>query len=215
MLAKQYEVWNSYPEHLKQRINFVVVDDASPEPAEAVPRPKGLDLQLYRVLEDIPWHQDGARNLGAWASKYEWIFFCDMDHVVPDDQVHKMFNMNDAFALYRFYRRHSDDRKPLTPAINIFACTKNLFMTVGGYDERLCGAYGSDRYFRDRALNVASEYKFSDVLLDVYMPDQIEDCRTEGLERTGPENKAKLEKALKESEGIRPLFMYFRWERII
>jgi hypothetical protein len=92
MLAHQYETWAAYPADLKERVDIVIVDDGSPvSPAADVPRPEGLPpLGIFRVLEDRPWHQHGARNLGAFVAKGPWLLLTDMDHVLPAESLARL-----------------------------------------------------------------------------------------------------------------------------
>src|SRR6185369_156528 len=81
MLAVQYQTWANYPTDLKSRMEIVLIDDGSPtRPAIDVARPEELPpLRIFRVLKDLPWHQHGARNLGAHVAIGKWLLMTDMD----------------------------------------------------------------------------------------------------------------------------------------
>jgi hypothetical protein len=213
MLAHQYATWAAYPADLLARVEFIVVDDGSAVPAADVPRP-AIPLRLFRVLEDKPWHQDGARNLGAKQAADGWIFFGDMDHVMPASSLRALLRRDDARMCYRFPRRLVSGDYRLSPAVNVYACTREMFWRVGGYDENFCGAYGSDRFFMQRMNAKAPRGLIEDASLDVYLPEQIADCRTEGLERTGDANARRLADAEARSAKQGRLTLAFPWERV-
>lgn len=62
-LERQLQVWTQFPRELARRVEFVLVDDGSPQPAMVAPDCP-MNLTLVRIKEDIPWSQPGARNLG-------------------------------------------------------------------------------------------------------------------------------------------------------
>lgn len=177
MLAEQARIWQTYsavPE-------IIVIDDGSAVPATAQPRSSG-----YRVTRDIPWHQDGARNLGAHVATGEWLLFLDIDHAICADELAKVLDMLPKLAAntaYRPLRRLVDLAYPLKPAANIWLIRRADFWRIGGYDERLCGSYGTDQEFipRLRRTLVVNELP---VVLDVYRRINIADAATAGLDRS-------------------------------
>lgn len=214
MLARQFETWASYPAELLDRVEFIVVDDGSPEPAAEVPRPS-IPLRIFRALKDEPWHQDGARNLGALHARNEWIFFGDMDHVVPESSLRAMLShKSHPFHFYRFPRRLVDGSRAIKPAVNIFAVTRDVFWKTGGYDERYCGAYGSDHDFVAKIEARAERKTMECAPIDVYLRSDIGDACTTGLDRTGPENAAKLQRARAAARSQPPIVLGFQWERV-
>lgn len=75
MLRQHCRVWQGYPEDVRARVRVLLVDDGSPRrPArdalraavqEAAARGAQLpQIRLLRIQPDVPWNQDGARNLG-------------------------------------------------------------------------------------------------------------------------------------------------------
>lgn len=227
MLAHQYGVWAGYPQALKERIEIVLVDDGSPRwPALDVPRPKGLpSLRIYRVKEDKPWHQHGARNLGAHVAAGQWLFMTDMDHVLPAESLGKLLGKSNRNHIYTFARLDSWTMKPtlrpngetrLHP--NSFAMTRDLYWKIGGYDEDYCGIYGTDALFRDRAYGLAEEAHLEDVPILRFTREIIPDASTTNLKRKEGRDKGAKEKirARKFAEGrageIKTLA--FEWERV-
>jgi hypothetical protein len=193
MLAIQFATWAEYPDELKGQLEIVLVDDGSPiEAAIDVPRPPGLPpLSLYRVLEDRPWHQHGARNLGAHVAVGDWLLLTDMDHLFPAEslaawfarprlpEVAYMFPRLDWPALTPTKGR--DGRRKPHP--NTFAMTREMYWRVGGYDEEFCGVYGTDGLFRDRLRRHAGVRLATDCDVIRYSREWIADASTRTLAR--------------------------------
>lgn len=214
MLAAQYERWASFWPLFPQ-IEFIVVDDGSPEPALDVRRPsRRLPLRIYRVTKDLPWHQDGARNLAATMADGQWLFFGDMDHMLTEAGLRELLALDQPRFCYRFPRRLISDLYPLKPAVNVFACTYGDFWATGGYDERFCGAYGSDIHMRARMHQILIPGMVGEPL-EVYLERDIEDACTRGMPRSGPENEAKLKAAERAAKQGPPKVLDFDWVRVL
>lgn len=197
MLAEQARIWATYADVPE----IVVVDDGSPVPAAPQARSVG-----YRVQQDIPWHQDGARNLGAHVATGEWLLFLDIDHAISDGELSKLLGLLPTLpegAAFRPSRRLVDYAYPLKLAANIWLIRKSDFWRIGGYDERLCGSYGTDLEFRPRLKRTLREVELP-ITLDVYRDSNIEGASTPWLDRTVvlPKRLAGERKALD-----------FAWER--
>lgn len=142
MLARQIEEWSTYPDD----VEVVLVDDASPNhPAsEVLEYWDGCPLRIFRILEDIPWNQMGARNLGMHHAKGPWVFCADVDHVLTVDQVDKVLQ-------YPFERKHIyypnrtipwEPGSQMLRACNIYFVHREDFWNTRGYDERYRGNKG-------------------------------------------------------------------------
>jgi hypothetical protein len=228
MLAVQYRTWAAYPGHLKARIEVVVVDDGSPRsPAADVPRPDGLPkLRIYRVLEDRPWHQHAARNLGAHVADGPWLFLTDMDHIMPTASLERLLELHNGSRVYTFARLDAPDLKPMLgrdgrPKAhpNSFAMSKTLFWKVGGYDEEFCGVYGTDGLFRSRLFAAARETRLEDAPIVRYSRDVVADASTTTLPRKegrapGAKREVRDRKAREGREG-EILTLAFPWERVL
>jgi hypothetical protein len=199
MLAEQYRVWSHYPESVKAQIAILVVDDATPmpsTPAVDVPRPSGLpDLSIYRVAVDVPWHQDGARNLGAREAVDGWLLLCDIDHVVPVRTLKWLLAKAQPECFYTFARVNAPTLLPMLdahgqpkPAFNIYACTKATYWQMGGYDEALCGIYGTDGPVRHRLQQAARHVHLDRRPIIRYSRALIPDASTTAFERKGEAN---------------------------
>ena len=167
MLKLQLDSWGKIPEPYKSHIRLILVDDASPRfPAKLVILQHGVEtlpqFKLYRVLQDIPWNQHGARNLGAMEAETDWLFMSDIDHTLPLASIQAMVEMDlDREKHYTFGRLtatdtgHSgvvfspmlDNTGRAKPHPNTFLATKEAFWAAGGYDEDYCGTYGGDGPF--------------------------------------------------------------------
>lgn len=154
MFRRQLGNWMLYPRLLRDRVEFIIVDDGSQKaPAHDVIQAEGgfplLDMRVYRVLVDIPWNQDGARNLAMSECRTLWAFMSDMDHLVPPDQMSAMFRM--PFHHGEYYmpdQRLTNGESLQRPHPNSYLMSRSDFWMMGGYDEDFAGYYGSDGNFR-------------------------------------------------------------------
>jgi hypothetical protein len=213
MLVRHLHVWAiEWPAKLKDRLEVVLVDDGSPEldsaaqfvstfvshPDNALPR-----ISVYRVLEDRPWHQHGARNLGAHVARAQWLLLTDMDHVCSAELVASCLDLMQvarADDFYTFERRDAPTRGPwkashwptmkptingdgeLKPHVNSFMVGRELYWRVGGYDEDYCGIYGTDQHFRTR-LHATGRHMLNPLPLIRVSRDVIPDASTRDVER--------------------------------
>lgn len=193
-LALQYAEMLRWSEVAKEQIEVVIVDDGSPEPAVDVARPEGLPaLRIYRVSEDKPWWQHGCRNIGAHEAAAPWLLLTDIDHVLTSEAADALLiriDKLDASTAYFLHRIEADTGLPTVnkkgqrkPHPNSFIMTRDLYWTVGGYDEDYCGIYGTDGLFKARLFAVANEGFLKKVPLVRYWRDIIPDANTATLPR--------------------------------
>jgi len=231
MLARQFEGWAAWPARVKREIEIVLVDDGSPEPAVDVPRPDGLPaLSIYRVTEDRPWHQHGARNLGAHVANGKWLLLTDMDHVLAVDSAASLLKrirlgQLDETTTYMLDRIEADTGLPTIgrdgqpkPHPNSFVLTKEHFWRIGGYDEDFCGVYGTDGLFRQRAFTLGTRGHLKHIQLVRYWRDLVPDASTNAPRKEGREAGAKKE-VLKRKAARGELdvvkVLQFEWERVL
>lgn len=162
MLSQHLSFYNNMNPEMRDRLEVIITDDGSPKnPAlKQVPDDVRFDLKLYRILVDIRWNQDAARNIGVWNADAPWVLMTDMDHVVPMETWDYVLHALDAGALsmrtaYTFTRKSLPDLELYKPHPNSWLMTKWAFVKlVKGYDERFAGVYGSDGDFRNRLAGV-------------------------------------------------------------
>lgn len=143
-----------YPDELKQRVNFIIIDDGSKYP---VSLPEcNLNITLLRVDKDIPWNNSGARNLGACYAQTPKLLMNDLDWFIPEETMKFCLNakLEDKDMLVFDYIRPNGRR--VHP--NIFALNKNTYMNFNGYDEYYCGFYGEDIPFRKRLNSIGINF---------------------------------------------------------
>jgi hypothetical protein len=220
MLAIQYENWCRY----EQPFRFIIVDDGSPEPAAEVPRPEGLDIEIYRIKEDRPWHQHAARNLGAYVAQDGWLLMTDMDHVLTAESAEHLsaYEVEES-EVYMLDRVEADTGLPTLapnglpkPHPNSFFLTKEMFWKVGGYDERATGIYGTDKLFRSRAFSVGKQAHLK-IPLVRYWRDIVPDASTTTLPRKEGRD-AELRTKIMASIAREPekrVTLNFEWERVV
>lgn len=240
MLARQLLTWDlEWSGSVKSRCEVIVVDDGSPEPAADVAaciHVSGLAVSVYRVLEDRPWHQHAARNLGAHVASGRWLLMTDMDHVVPSETMAALLSQSTEASkktVFTFSRRDApasepwksdhwstmahtlNDRGELKPHVNSFAIRRDFYWKIGGYDEEYCGVYGTDKLFRRRLWRRGTE-KVIDLPLIRVSRDVIPDASTTTLDRGERKERKKLiarDKQIRgEAKTVKTL--QFDWEKV-
>jgi len=148
---KHLEMWKSYEQKLKDKINFIIVDDCSKEPLDQILKDidySDLNISIYRVEVDLYCNISGAMNLSAKECKTDWIIFADMDTLFDQNFSKKLLNLieeDKGKKVYKFNRivpeDHSNHRHH---KIHPKVCLIRLkdFWDVGGYEEDLVGHYG-------------------------------------------------------------------------
>jgi hypothetical protein len=230
MLRHQFAVWKTWPSKVRKAIRVVIVDDGSPEePAANVPRPYGLpEVQIYRVGEDRPWWQNGARNIGANVAPDGWLLLTDMDHVLSPESAGALLKAIgkgrlDEGTVYMLDRVEADTGEPTLgidgnpkPHPNSFVMTREMYWRIGGYDERTCGMYGTDRFFRERAFAAATRGHL-DIPLTRFWRDLIPDASTTTLPRKEGRDPAVKSRVVAQiaadPEGI--VTLSAPWERVV
>lgn len=236
MLRRQMACFAQYD----PRIKVIVVDDGSPEPAINVMRAAGYSwqtfggrLEIYRILEDIPWNRGGARNLGATVCTTDWLMHMDIDHVLPIGCAARMLELDmlKPFNWYRFPRyrvgaadeTRNKDAIPrdatfgaIKPHIDSYLCTKSLYWLSGGYDEDYSGCLGGGSPFlQNLERHVSPGLMPADVHLHVYTRGACPDASDFSLSRDTGEysRRRKAKEAAKNTKAKNPL--RFEWERVL
>lgn len=234
MLALHLEEWEAYPDEYRARMRAIIVDDGSPRsPAADVFKAAGyktehrlgaglplpFPVNLFRVVPNIPWNQDGARNLGMRKLRTEWALLTDMDHVLRHEQLPGLFGLDVEPRLYYMPNRCETNGLAVHPHPNSYLMRHGDFWEMGGYDEDFAGSYGSDGNFRRCARGAGLvERGTSAFHLTVYRTEDCFDANTKDFERKGskyhvgniPHLRAKARGPLyKATNPIR-----FEWEQV-
>lgn len=190
MLRRQLACWGAYGPEARAAMDVIVVDDGSPRsPAlEVLAGFGGLALRLYRINENIPWNQHGARNLAAKAAGKgdRWLLMTDMDHLLEPDQAAALAQLKPRpDRHYVFDRISLPGRVAYKRHCNSFLVTREAYWQAGGYDEDYCGSYGGDGPFLRALRAVAPEAQCAARLVRV--PREVQaDASTTDWDRTGP-----------------------------
>lgn len=211
--AFQWATWKAYPEALRQHLAAIVVDDGSPAPldlpnAEAWPFP----LRVFRIGLDLPWNWLAARNIGAHYAPEGWLLLTDMDHVVPAETVNGLIHgQHDPRLIYVFQRReHTGGSVP--PHSASFFMTREMFWTIGGYDEALSGRYGTDGEYRRRAMGHAPFKVLADPLIRY---EYVDDSSTTRYPRKRPEDALAVKRLVSErTAGWKPRTLSFPYHEV-
>jgi len=184
MLRRHLLEWAAYkPEH-KAELEIIIVDDGSPnKPAAPIilqGTHTGIPIRVYRVLSNIPWNQDGARNLGMARVSTEWAFLADMDHLVPKGQISRMLAFEPVRGSYYMPNQYTTEGTNLHCAHpNMYFMHTEDFWSMGGYDEDFAGVYGSDGNFRKCCRGSGlKEIPIMTFHTVVFRGEDIEDART-------------------------------------
>ena len=148
MLKKQITNWNSYSNEIREQVKFVLVDDCSM--VNSIENfdfsSSEVDLDVYRVLDDIYFNVPGAVNLGADVTETEWFIKQDMDTIIPEETMTKLLELIESEpekTIYKFYRTNGTEisnSNKITPGQ--FMIRKNDFWSIGAWDEDFCEDYG-------------------------------------------------------------------------
>lgn len=225
MLREQQRCWRALPDDLRKRLHVIVVDDCSPEGFEALPavetdRGSVGSFRLFRTGVDVRWNWLFCRNLGVEKAATDWVLLTDMDHVLPEKTLrHLLTAKMDMHNVYRFSRVDAPQLTPYKPHPNSWFMTRSMFDSVGGYDERLSGCYGTDGEFKDRINATARRVVMLEQPLVRYPREVIADASTTVFTRKGdPDNDEELRRRRKARAAVpnwRPLRLMFPWEQLI
>lgn len=221
MLQAQQELWRSYPDDLKSRLHVIVVDDGSPKfKAQQYFEDAGLaSSRLYRILVDVRWNWLACRNLGVSEATTDWVLLTDIDHLLPAETLRRILDGDlDPNDAYCFSRVDAPDRTPChKPHPNTWLMTRKMFNTIGGYDERFSGYYGTDGEFRDRVhMNVGAVVLLPEVMIRVPR-EVIPDASTTTYGRKEPQDREGVSRIRNERMMLgkwKPMRLTFPWERL-
>lgn len=195
MLATQFAEIRGYPTDVLDQLTVIIVDDHG-NPPVAKREVEALDVgvkdaQLYRIVDDIPWNQMGARNLGMHKA-HDWCVMLDPDMVIPASQIRgflKAAANGRRGVVTRFALKHHNGAIDMSSP-NTYLIHRDDFFAVGGYDED----YRGNKGWSDVQLLAifGAHFKMKrrpDLWVDYYSTDQIEDAMVRSLDRSVGVNK--------------------------
>ena len=139
-----WQEWSSI-----EGLELIFIDDGSNPKLDTSKVPNWV--RKFRVIEDIPWNQPGAKNLASHVSTGEWLFFLDADQLLQREQIitlTKTLHLLKSSTIYRLRRFCSKSKKELSSHQNCQLISRKDYLSFGGYDEDFAGNYGhEDAYF--------------------------------------------------------------------
>lgn len=224
MLQKQIDVFNCYPDWVKQNLELIVVDDCSPSKHRAevhypnfYTHPQGYHFSLYRILTKVRWGWLQCRNMGAKFAQYPWLMLTDIDHIIPGDTIEYLVKKElEPKKFYTFSRANYPGADSYKPHPNSYFMTKELYWNVGGYDETFAGHYGTDGMWRRRCEELAKGVRLDQVILRVDRKI-IADASTTTLDRKENRDPKALDdiREFKEAHGVGVQVLRLPWKKII
>lgn len=228
MLALHLENLSSVEIPVMRQLTIFLIDDCSPadERPDVMLRNANDEvrsrIRLLRVLDDIPWNQHGARNLGAKLCKTHWLLVTDIDRIVPahDLRILVTRKLDDS----KHYKPLQYRMRPLLPLAELsarapydqFLCTRRAYWKAGGYDEDYCGSYGGDGPFLKELEKRAPLERLADVRMFRYNRHVLDGANTATLDRDAGAKLYRSRYRDKHSRGdITPRNpIRFRWNEV-
>lgn len=197
MLQKQLRTLHEYEPHVRDRLRVIVVDDHGTPAVDPdwCRKFDGLDLHVYRVVDDIPWNQMGARNLGMEKAAPTWCLMIDPDMVFRESMMVKILTITAKMKrrhVIRYGLKHvsEPDREIDKTSPNTYLIHRDDFLGAGGYDESYRGHKGwSDVQMLDVLKAHYTIDHRADVFADFYSTKQISDAAVHSLNRSTAHNK--------------------------
>lgn len=218
MLMKQIEVWNSYDEYTKDKVEIILVDDCSQKfPALEIFKDCTLKKKLFRVTQNIPWNQHGARNLGAQNCETCWMYMSDIDIILDKAAARNLAEFRkQKHKFYMFDRTFEDGRWKIHP--NTFLVTFKHYWKINGYDEDYCGTYGGDGAFIRQLKEIAEYEHLGNIVLRGVDRKEVSDANTTEWDRDGV-HRQKYQEIFRQKRKVKDEKSYnpirFPWEQQI
>jgi len=222
MLGVHFNFWRAYPQKLWNKLKIILVDDGSqkhPIKDELAKIPRVVNIEVYRILENIPWNQNGAHNLGMHVADEGWCISTDIDHAISHSAIYSLRDIDlseDTYYTFARQQQGQPNQVGYKRHPNSWLLTRKTYWDSGGYDEDFSGYYGSDSVFR-RALDEVAKRVELDIPLIVYDENDIPDANTREFGRKdseyysvkNPDLAAKRRNWVKAENPLR-----FKWERV-
>lgn len=217
MLSKQIDTIVRYSDAAMKRISLVVVDDCGNPPVDVEEIRSaevcGVKSKLFRVTQDIPWNQMGARNLGMQHSSGHCLLI-DPDMVFDGSMIERMIAAAKKLArghVIKWGLRHVNSGKLDMTSPNTWLIHRDDFFAVGGYDEDFAGNKGwSDVQFLDLMRACFKIENRPDLFANFHGTDSVPDAMVKSLNRSTAANK---KKRLKKVAQARAAGGWARWAK--
>lgn len=231
MLRRQIQEWELYPEGVR----IILVDDGSPEAAKpiventATPRLQQR-IHLYRIMVDIPWNREEARNLGALQAQTRWIVQIDIDHLLPAASAKNLVQFeahsNHWYRFPRWRKGKADETRnkdaigrdvafgQIHPHIDSYLISKKLYWLVDGYDLLFSGCLGGGSDFLKRLSAISEPLLLpASIPLHVYTRSEVKDASDWSLSRDTNEGKRRAREKRTNVIGKMTEKVRSAWER--
>lgn len=214
VLKKHVLGWKSYPEETKGQFSFCIVDDCSKTNAVEVLKDmdlSDLDINIYRVEEDLFCNIAGVRNLSAKVCQTEWMVILDMDTMISSDLAEKMLELSksDSGNCFKFNRRDPNGVKNNQAHPAVCLLKREDYWNVGGCEEDLVGNYGyTDPSFWHRAQGKIRVHTLGNAYLDYITAGEAKITRN-----TSHNGGLFVEKTRKNNWSTD--FIRFKWKKIL
>lgn len=215
LVYKQFELFSKFDKDLLKQLELVLVDDCSSDKLDISKfKSTNLNISIYQIKTNIKWNQGGAHNLGNTKAKGEWIFNLDIDHILTEEMLQILVNMDkEKDMVYYFNRYLKDEKYKLKSAPNIYLMRKKVFTNLSGYDEDFCGHYGKE----DKLFQYIIKQKYDFQILSHLKIEVTGNGGTRGLDRDTDINTNLVHKKIQEyREGTyrNGKILRFRWKEL-
>ena len=194
MLEVWFETLRGYSESTLEQMELLIVDDYGSPPAEIPANIHDLlPAQLFRVTENIPWNQPGARNLALQECRTPLILFVDPDMIFPATMMARLLEAGVTLPegeVIRFMLKHKSSGVLDGSSPNTWFLHVKDFDHVGGYDEDYAGNKGwSDVQLLDVIRTVFKVHHRKDLFADFYSSEDVPDAMVTSLDRSHVVNR--------------------------
>lgn len=210
ILAHQLETILGYPESVRDRLKLFIIDDHGDPPVDvdliidAATRLK--EARLYRVDDDIPWNQMGARNLGMKEASGVCMML-DPDMVWPADMMARMLAAASSLKrgnVMKWALRHKSGGRIDMTSPNTWTLHRDDFWKVGGYDEDFAGNKGwSDVTLLGTLMTTFKIEQRPDLYPDFLSVKDVPDAMVTSLNRSIKVNLGKRLAKVRQSRAMR------------
>jgi hypothetical protein len=218
MLEVWFETLRTYSPDMLADMELLIVDDCGSPPA-TIPDDLVYELpcQIFRVTEDIPWNQPGARNLALEKCRTDLVLFVDPDMVFPAEMMDRMLEAGAKLPegeIIRFQLQHhggGSDGKLDGTSPNTWFCHVKDFLHAGGYDEDYAGHKGwSDVQLLDVMTSLYKIHHRADLFAQFYHTSKVSDAAVMTLDRSTVHNR-KIR--IKRTQAARKARSWAKWSQ--